>query len=325
MFLVANLTGSFPIDDVLPSLHTPVEPAQEATVLDGAHPAPSDGRAAIEVSMIVIGDEILGGYVTDQNSPWLAKQLQSHGVPLTWVHVVPDDLGAIDEAIQTELARPRPRLILTSGGIGSTPDDITFEAVAASLGLNVVEHAGLSARLDGIVDRTRELGYDVNDDFIWHLKRMARIPEGSRLLQHRDSWVPAIAIDVEGGSNVEGATVVILPGVPAEFRRLLREVVEPTLIAGRNPIPTVVEIEHAYPESVLNLTFVELEDRYPNVQLGSYPGDPMIVRLTGPAEEVAGAEALVREALERLDATPAGVRLAAAWSRRTHPVIQEDA
>ncbi len=85
----------------------------------------------LEASVVVIGDEILSGYVHDANSGWLAERLRVHGVPLTRVSVVPDEHEAIDEALQAELARSRPRLIITSGGIGSTPDDLTYEAVAA--------------------------------------------------------------------------------------------------------------------------------------------------------------------------------------------------
>jgi molybdenum cofactor synthesis domain-containing protein len=287
---------------------------------------PTSAEAWLEASMIVIGDEILGGYVTDSNSSWLADRLRAHGVPLTRVHVVPDEFDAIDEAVQAELARTRPRLIVTSGGIGSTPDDITFEAVAATLGRDLVEDARIAERLDGVVTWTREQGLVVDGRFEWHLKRMARIPEGGRLLQSPDSWVPAVATDVDGGCDADGATVLILPGVPSEFRRLVGEVVEPAFLAGRNAVPTVVEIEHGFPESVLNLAFEELTERFPGVKLGSYPGAPMIVRLTGDADEVSGAATVVRRAIEDLEASPAGARLTHAWSRRSGgPDREEDA
>jgi molybdenum cofactor synthesis domain-containing protein len=133
----------------------------------------------LEASILVIGDELLGGYVPDRNSPWLATRLRAHGVPLNRVHVVPDDAGAIDEALTAELARARPRLIVTSGGIGSTPDDLTYEAVAASLGRELVEDPTIGARIDAALAWTREQGMEVTDRFAWHLRRMARIPRGA--------------------------------------------------------------------------------------------------------------------------------------------------
>jgi len=259
----------------------------------------------LAASMLVIGDEILGGFVTDTNSPWLADRLRPLGVPIDRVHVVPDDPAAIAEALHAELARPRPRVIVTSGGIGSTPDDLTYEAVAAALGRAVVLDPTLAAAMRGIVERTRERGFAVSDAFTAHVMRMARIPEGSRLMAREGGWTPAVCVDVDGGSDAadgRGATVVVLPGVPSEFRALLGDAVEPALLAGRNPVPHVVELTHPFSESLLNETFVAMQARHPEVRLGSYPGRPMIVRLTGPESEVDAAATFVRAALEELAA-----------------------
>ena len=145
--------------------------------------------------------------------------------------------------------------------------------------------------------------------------RMARVPEGGHLLGEQ-GWVPGIRVDVDGGVDRDGATIVILPGIPSEFRRILDDLVGPQLIDGRNPEITVTEIEHGLPESALNLTFAALQERHPAVKLGSYPGTPMIIRLSGEADDVAAAEAFVRSRLDDLLASEGGARLAAAWSRR---------
>lgn len=266
--------------------------------------------------MVVIGDEILGGYVVDSNSAWFAGRLRHHGVPLTRVHVVPDETHAIDEALSAEVARGGPRLIVTSGGIGSTPDDITYEAVAASLGRGLVEDPTIGARIDQALTWTAEQGLEVNGAFTWHLKRMARIPADSRLLSAVAGWSPGVTIDLDGGCDRGGVTIVILPGVPGQFRGLVEHAIEPQLLAGRRDVPAVAEITHGFPESALNLTFAALLERY-EVKLGSYPGEPMMVRLTGRSDEVAAAERFVRDAVEELAASPAGARLASAWAART--------
>jgi nicotinamide-nucleotide amidase len=268
--------------------------------------------------MVVVGDEILGGYVTDTNSPWLADRLRAHGVPLTRVSVVPDGMTDIAEALHAELARSRPRLIVTSGGIGSTPDDLTYDAVAAALERPLVEDPLIASRIDGALGWTASQGVEVDDAFAWHLKRMARVPEGSRLLAPEAGWVPGVAVDIDGGSDAEdGATIVVLPGVPSEFRALLERAVEPLLLAGRREPPAVTEIEHTLPESALNLTFVALLERFPDVKLGSYPGSPMLVRLSGTPAQVEAAERFVRGELASFLATPGGANLAAAWSARS--------
>lgn len=276
----------------------------------------------LHASILVIGDEILAGYVQDTNSGWIAERLRVHGVPLARVHTVPDDFRAIDEALSAELSRRRPRVVITSGGIGSTPDDVTFAAVAASLGRPLVEHPELTERIGRALEWTRSQGLDVGDEFADHMMRMARIPEGGRLLAGSRGFAPGVRIEVAGGVDDEegggeqGATVVILPGVPSQLRTIVRDGVEPALLAGHNHRPTVVEVTHPFPESALNLCFAEVMERHPEVKLGSYPGLPMTVRLSGPEGPTRAAAEQVRRYVRDLEDDPAGARLAAAWTAR---------
>lgn len=267
-------------------------------------------------SMIVIGDELLGGYVADANSPWLAELLRDYGVPFERIHVVGDDLGAINEALTTELGRARPRLIVTSGGIGSTPDDITYTAVAASLKRPLVRDETMAERVEQALEWSRQNGLDVDDAFASHMYRMAEIPQGARLIYREDGWLPAVLVEVDEGLVGGGVTIAILPGVPREFRSIMTETVGPNLLAGVNPLPIVREIQHRLPESALNAVFRRLIDAFPHVKLGSYPGYPMIVRLSGFGDDVRAAAAMVDTELEALMAGPAGAKLEAAWQRR---------
>ena len=277
----------------------------------------------LEASIVVIGDEILGGFVQDTNSGWLAGRLREHGVPLSRIVTVPDDPAAIDDALQRELARSRPRLILTCGGIGSTPDDVTYEAIAASLERPLMVAPELAQRIDASVAWTVRQGVAVGDGFVDHLMRMAMVPEGATLLRRTRGWVPGIRVDVGGGiDDDDGATIVILPGVPSELRGIVDEAVEPDLLAGRGVPDAVEELTHGFPESVLNEAFARLIERYPDVKLGSYPGDPMLVRLRGPAGRVASAMAELRAEVEALASDDAGGRLLRAWEERTTPLAR---
>lgn len=270
----------------------------------------------LSASMIVIGDELLGGYVTDANSPWLAETLREYGVPLERIHVVGDDAEAIDEALTRELARSRPRLIVTSGGIGSTPDDITYQSVAASLTRDVVRDEQMAAKVVEALQWSRDKGLNVDDVYENHMMRMAEIPAGSRLAFREDGWMPAVLVEVDGGCQSGGATVAILPGVPREFNAIVTETIGPELLAGVNPLPTVIEIEHRLPESALNAVFTRLMAAFPQVKLGSYPGYPMMVRLTGFGNDVAQAARMVEDELAAIMASDAGEKIEAAWQRR---------
>ncbi len=267
--------------------------------------------------MLVIGDEILGGFVQDTNSGWLASQLVEVGVPLTCIHTVEDSFEAIDEALQSELARSRPRVVVTSGGVGSTPDDITFAAVAASLGVDLHEHPALAKMIDSAVTWAVDMGVEVEaSGYAEHMRRMCRIPVGARLVGADHGWVPGVAVDVDGGSDNGGVTVVILPGVPSQFRGIVAGAIRPELLEGRNPAIEVVEVEHGFPESALNPCFAEVIAEFPDVKLGSYPGNTMLVRLMGPVGRAEAAAALVRRSLDELLATEGGARMAAQWTER---------
>lgn len=289
-----------------------------ATTLSPTCPWPGRDRRGrlLHASIIVIGDEILGGFVRDTNSGWLASRLLHHGIRASRVHTVPDTFEAIDEAISTELERSRPRLIATSGGIGSTPDDITFEAVAATLGRDVEEHPVLARRVRRALDWTRDKGVTVDDEFAGHMLRMARIPAGGELLPGSRAFAPGIRIDLDGGiDDPAGATILVLPGVPSQFRAIVEDN-EDELLAGRAEPRRVIEVTHGFPESALNRCFARILDEHPEVDLGSYPGVPMMVRLIGPPAATEAAAEQVRGYIGELLDDPAGRRLADAWAAR---------
>ena len=268
----------------------------------------------VRVSIIVIGDEILGGFVQDTNSGWLAEQLQSLGHPLDRIATVPDSFEAIDEALSLELARSRPRLILTSGGIGSTPDDVTFEAVARHLGLGLQLEPTINERISAALTWTSDQGMTVTDDHERSMRKMARVPDTAYLLPGAPGFVPGVAIDVDGGCGVDaGATIVIMPGVPGQLRRIFTDGVEPHLLAGRGRPQHVAEVRHPYPESTLNPVLDRLVVEYPDVHLGSYPGTECIIRLKGDKDRVEAAMALVVEYLKEFAKDPAAERLSQAW------------
>lgn len=269
----------------------------------------------LHASVIVIGDEILGGFVHDTNSHWLAARLREHAVELTRVQTVPDEPAAIDEALQTELGRARPRVVITTGGIGSTPDDLTYEAIAASLGRPLVEDPTMLGRIDRALEWTAAQGIDVTDEFAWHMRRMARVPAGAELIEH-PGWAPGLRLDLDGGSDDGGVTLVVLPGVPSQVREIVTTAVEPALLAGRNAAQQVRELTHGFPESALNLCFARIMTEHPDVKVGSYPGVPMTVRLSGPPAAVDAAFDVLRGYVRDLEAAPAGARLAAAWADR---------
>lgn len=286
--------------------------------VDGTTPGETDlDPPALRASVLVIGDEILGGFVQDTNSGYLAGRLQTLGVPLDRVVTVADELDAIGQALHAELQRSRPRVVLTSGGIGSTPDDLTLAAIARALGRTLVRHPEIDERLRGALEWTTARGVEVSEEHERAVRRMALVPDGAYLLAGARGVVPGIAISVdEGAGEVGGATIIVLPGIPAELQRIMVEGVEPELLAGRGRPQHVRELSHPYPESLLTPLLERLVREHPNLHVGSYPGEECVIRLKGDVEDVEAGMAQVQAALDTIEADPSKRSLGAAWQTR---------
>ena len=272
-----------------------------------------DGPKRLRVAMIIIGDEIMDGFLQDENAAWMAAQAREHGAWLDHVEIVRDSVLAIDAAVRRQLGTPRPRLVITSGGIGSTPDDVTYEAVASALGRELVRHPQLERRMAAAVDWVADHGWNPDDHYVESMMKMADVPDGAEPLTVED-WGVGARIDLDGGARRQtGVTITVLPGVPSQFRAIVEKVVAPDLMAGMGSPLSVEEITHDYPESVLNRLFADLRGQLPDLDVGSYPGHPAVVRLYGPPGDVQAGAQVVRRELARLDRMEGTQELRRAW------------
>lgn len=236
-------------------------------------------RDDLSAGLVVIGNEILSGKVTDTNTPFLARELRSLGVSLERVLVIPDVL----EQIAREVAgfSSRYDVVFTSGGVGPTHDDITMEGVAAAFGRPLVEHPELRRAIESYV------GPRVNEA---HLK-MARIPEGAELIVDDKLAFPTVLV----------GNVYILPGIPELFQA--------KVVALRDRFRTrpyflrqvLVRDNETRIAEFLNATL----SAFPELLLGSYPklSDPEYrVRLTLESKDEAYVERALADLVARLPA-----------------------
>jgi molybdenum cofactor synthesis domain-containing protein len=270
----------------------------------------------VELDLVVIGDEILDGFIAEDNGRWLSERSRELGTPLRRMLVVRDNLDDIRQALTTCLDDPvRPRVVLTSGGVGGTWDDVTYEAVATTLGATTRYDDELAEPVEYVLDYMESLGFEMDDDAIEGMRRIARVPAPSTVVRHR-TFLACTISDVDGGVADGGVSIVTLPGPPGHFRALVDGVVVPELLEGRGLVTAVAEIEHGYPENVLAGALRRIRTRHPEVTIGSYPGDVMLIRLQGPVDAVeAGAEEL-RSFLADLDRHPASEDVKSTWKRQ---------
>lgn len=197
-------------------------------------------------ALVIIGDEILSGRTQDANLAYLARWLNVQGIRLREARVVPDDMAAIGDAVRACL--DAHDYVFTTGGIGPTHDDITVDAVAAALGLEVVYHPDAEATLRAYYgDRITEARL-----------RMARVPAGAELLANPETGAPGIRLD----------RLFIMAGVPKITQGMLRGL-DGKLQGGR---PVIARALGAWAqESTVADLLAAVQKRHEGVQIGSYP------------------------------------------------------
>jgi molybdenum cofactor synthesis domain-containing protein len=199
-------------------------------------------------ALVVIGDEILSGRTQDKNVAQVAAWLNVQGIRLAEVRVVPDVTRAIVEAVNT--LRARNDYLFTTGGIGPTHDDITVDAIAEALGVDVIHHPQAVA----ILERYYETRGGASEARL----RMARVPEGADLIPNRMSGAPGIHI----------GNIFIMAGVPHITAGML-DALTGTLEGGRPVISKTIGCWVAESEVADLLRTAEQE--HEGVAIGSYP------------------------------------------------------
>jgi nicotinamide-nucleotide amidase len=233
---------------------------------------------ANSAAILTIGNELLAGDVENTNGSWLARRLEAIGVPVRLIAVLPDDIKAIADFVRT--SSQSADVVLVTGGLGGTPDDVTREALAAAFGVGQEEVTELAADL-----RARFLSDPE------YAARWACLPAGSRPLENPLGGAPGFAI----------GNVYVLPGLPSEMEAMY-ERIEPELAAER-PIGSWRRTYRTR-ESTIVTVLVESAKLHPGVLVGSYPRfssqgpEVDVVLKSSDAEALRAAVAWIEEALE---------------------------
>lgn len=254
-------------------------------------------------TIIAIGDELLSGFTQDTNSHWLAERLRVLGFPLKRITVVRDRHDEIVEQLRRDLADDEARDVFCSGGLGPTPDDRTFEAVAAALGRELVTWQPVLERIERRVQRMHDAGLVESAQVTEGNRRMARIPANpEHVFRNRRGMAPGVMY--RSGSH----RVFILPGVPPEMKGIFTEELAPEFLAGRTAA-IVRELRFIFAaEARFYPVMRELETSHPDVSVGSYPNHTtreLTLRFAGDSE------ARILEAMEAVRAWVAPMGLTA--------------
>ena len=179
------------------------------------HPPRELPRPLHVAEILSIGSELTVGETRDTNAGVLARELTALGVRVGRLVALPDELGAVTAAFQAALERAD--LVVSTGGLGPTPDDLTREAIAAALGLEPHVDAGLERWLRGLFDRRSIPFPETNLKQAWLVPSAMAIPNDN-------GTAPGWWVDAP-----DGQVIVALPGPPREMRPMWAEWVLPRL------------------------------------------------------------------------------------------------
>lgn len=246
---------------------------------------PANRRDDVQAfGLIVIGDEILSGKREDKHFPAIRQILADRGLRLAWVSYLGDDRQRLTETLRQTFAGGD--VVLSTGGIGATPDDHTRQAAAAALGLPLALHPEAAAL---IAERTREVNLPLTPERL----RMGEFPEGATLIPNPVNRIPGFSLRDHH----------FVPGFPAMAWPMLEWVLDtryPHLFHAE-PAAEACFIVHGLAEATLTPLMEAVERELAGVRVFSLPHlDPE--RRTAYRIELGakGKPASVDEALRRL-------------------------
>ena len=199
----------------------------------------------VTACVLIIGNEILSGRTQDSNLNHIANVLGENGVRVREARVIPDVEDAIIDAVDE--ARAKYDYVFTTGGIGPTHDDITADCIAKAFGVPLVVNETIAARI-----RARPSPPDIMASRL----RMARIPEGADLVENATGGPQGFSI----------GNVYVMAGIPSVMRAMLSTV----RLAG-GAVVRSRSVTAYLGESQVATGLEEIQNRYPDIDLGSYP------------------------------------------------------
>ncbi len=172
-------------------------------------------EGTLRAGILAIGDEVLDGLVLDTNSNWMEIRLAPLGVEMNRLVSVRDNLTEIGRALK--FLMETCNLVITSGGLGPTHDDMTLKAVAQAFSRNLVEDQKALSMVERQYRNLYERGIVNSPEITESRRKMARIPKGSAPLNNTVGGAPGVMLEID---NV---TIFCLPGVPSELKMIFEE------------------------------------------------------------------------------------------------------
>jgi len=242
----------------------------------------------MKAEIFCVGTELLLGDVVNTNAAFLSRELATLGIFVYYHSVCGDNPERLKTCL--DIALNRSDIIVMTGGLGPTYDDLTKETVAEKFGLNLKMH---EESLDRIVGFYKRLGREMTENN----KKQALMPEGAIVFRNDFGTAPALAIEKDG------KTVIMLPGPPREMAPLFTNEVKPFLKKYSNSMLFssnihIFGIGESYVESKLR----DMMEKFTNPTIAPYVNDGEVkIRVTANAKSEVLAKELIAPVIEQIN------------------------
>lgn len=241
------------------------------------------------VEIITIGDEILIGQTVDTNSAWMGNELNLMGIRINRITSVSDNKDEIISSLDEALFRVE--VVLMTGGLGPTSDDITKDTLAGFFGGKLVLDNEV---LENVTERLRRRNLQMNENN----RRQAMVPDNCKVLKNLTGTAPGMLFEKSG------KIVISMPGVPHEMKHIMKEHVLP-LLAGRLPVGVIIHkniMTYGVAEAMLAERLETFENKLPGeIRLAYLPAYGVIkLRLTAAGNDEKKIRESVKDQVEKL-------------------------
>ena len=244
---------------------------------------------SIKIEIITIGDEILIGQIVDTNSAWMAKELNRAGFELAQITSVHDDEQHIIETL--ELALNRADIVLFTGGIGPTKDDITKQTLCKYFDTKLIFHESVYKNIERLFIHRPNAMNELNE-------LQAMVPENCTVIQNAVGTAPITWFEKNG------KVIVSMPGVPNEMKHVMSMEIIPRLQTRfETPVLLHKTVQvYGYPESALALKIADWENALPGfIKLAYLPNSGIVkLRLSGLLNNALELEFIMNQQIDLL-------------------------
>jgi len=245
------------------------------------------------IALLIIGSEIVRGDIRDTNGSFLQEKIKELKHDIKGIFYVVDDKRIVKKTMAFIVSKLNPDFLVISGGLGPTPDDVTLEAYAETFDKKLV----ISRKVEERIKKKIKVVYSEDD------RKMARIPEGSRILKNEQGFAPGI-VDFIKGKNKQ-VKVILLPGPPRELQWIFENEIKNKVI--KRELTHNIELEEVKlklvigetDESALTQIMERLKREY-EVEISSYVqlNDAIKITFKGNKTNVKNAKTIFSKKFE---------------------------